>query len=206
MLEYCQLDPQGQTSVAFNRYPCFSIQRIVFENVVCVIADIMSRERLFLSAGSVPNGRRDVIYTIDRLVTSRKINNDNSPRALGWMVEKICNKLIFSGIVQQSTMNDISKIPWNPNCGNYKILCKISFLVSLSLGQIPACLMTWFAPQGLSPLPQHSLFHTPHMMWLAACQALRDGADAVVWNSLCVSPEWLQLTTLSYRNIYLVTS
>ena len=111
-----------------------------------------------------------------------------SPRALGWMVEKICNKLIFSGIVQQATMNDISKIPWNPNCGNYKIIRNISFLVPLLLGQISAYLMTWCALQGLSPQPQHSLFHTPHMVWLAACQALRDGADAVVWNSLSVNP------------------
>ena len=130
----------------------------------------------------------------------------DSPRALCWMVEKICNKLIFSEIVQQATMNDISKIPWNPNCGNYKIRCNISFLVPLLLGQISTCLMTWCALQGLSPQPQHSLFHTPHMVWLAACQPLRDGADAVVWNSLSVNPEWLQLTTLSYHNKYLVVS
>ena len=129
-----------------------------------------------------------------------------SPRALDWMVEKICNKLIFSGIVRQATMNDISKIPWNPNCGNYEIIGKISFLVPLLLGKIPAFLMTWCALQGLSPLPQRSLFHTPHMVWLAACQALRDGADAVVWNSLSVNREWLQLTTLSYHNKYLVAS
>ena len=76
-----------------------------------------------------------------------------SPRALGWMVEKICNKLIFSGIVQQAIMNDISKIPWNPNCGNYKIIRHISFPVPLLLGQISACLMTWCALQGLSPQP-----------------------------------------------------
>ena len=103
-----------------------------------------------------------------------------SPRALGWMVEKICNKLIFSGMVQQVIVNDLSKIPWNPNCGNYKIIPDISFLVPLLLGQISTCLMTWCALQGLSPLPQHSLFHTPHMVWLAAYQALRDGTDAVV--------------------------
>ena len=127
---------------------------------------------------------------------------DFSPRALSWMVEKICNKLIFSGIVQQATRNSISKIPWNSTCGNYKILHKISFLLPLSLGQIPAFLMTWFAPT----LPQHSPFHTPRMMWLAACQAPRDGAAVVIWNSLSVNPEWLQLTTLSYPNKYLVAS
>ena len=82
----------------------------------------------------------------------------------------------------------------------------MSFLVPLSLGHIPAFLMTWFAPQGLSPLPGHNLFHTPCMMWLAACQAPRDGAAAVIWNSLSVNPEWLQLTTLSYPNKYLVAS
>ena len=118
------------------------------------------------------------------------------------MVEKNCNKLIFSGIVQQAIMNDISKIPWNPNCGNYKIIPNISFLVPLLLGQMPACLMTWCALQGLSTLPQHSLFNRPHMVWLAACQALPGGADAVVWNSLSVNLEWLQLTTLSYHNQY----
>ena len=34
------------------------------------------------------------------------------------------------------------------------------------------------------PLPQNSLFHTPHVMWLAARQALGNGAQTVVWNSI----------------------
>ena len=69
--------------------------------------------------------------------------NTGSPRALGWMVEKIVTSWIFSGIVQQATINDIlKKIPWNSTCGNYKVLHKISFLVPLSLGQIPAFPMT----------------------------------------------------------------
>ena len=161
--------------------------------------------------GTIIHGGQICLHFLlpDLLLLSTERNGNYlvfTPRALGWMVEKICNKLIFSGIVQQAIMNDISKIPWNPNCGNYKIIPNIPFLVPLLLGQMPACLMTWCALQGQSTLPQHSLFHTPHMVWLAACQALRGGADAVVWNSLSVNLEWLQLTTLSYHNEYLVDS
>ena len=161
--------------------------------------------RCCLISIGIPNWGDKIIWWLSYLHNEISYTG-NSPRALGWMVEKICNKLIFSGIVQQAIMYDISIIPWNPNCGNYKIIPNISFLVPLLLGQMPACLMTWCALQGLSTLPQHSLFHTPHMVWLAACQALRGGADAVVWNSLSVNLEWLQLTTLSYHNEYLVDS
>ena len=98
-----------------------------------------------------------------RVKVATELDRPFSPRALGWMVEKICNKLIFSGIVQQAPRNYISKIPWNSTCGNYKILYKISFLVPLSLGQISAFLMTWFASQGLPHCPNTTC--STHHAW-----------------------------------------
>ena len=34
---------------------------------------------------------------------------------------KIRNKLIFSGSIQNMVLNNISRVPWNPRCGNYVI-------------------------------------------------------------------------------------
>ena len=99
-------------------------------------------------------------------------------------------------------MNDISKVPWNPDCRNFKIPCNILFSVLLPLGKMHALrwhLSDLVSPNQLSPLPQHSLFHTSHVVVLAAYHTLWCEVQAFVWNTLSMKQFFSELIWINAK-------